>query len=139
MSVNFIYKASDQYNFEMLSDRKMKLFLEQFLTARGWSLEVPLNSRDRIDIEARRGEARWHVHVRGVNCRTIEPVGSFISILGDTLMRMDIAEDKYSIALPDTGPIYRLWKRLPSLAKKRTGLTALFVNPSGLVRESFEE
>ena len=52
MSVNFIYNASDQYNFEMLSDRKMKLFLEQFLTARGWSLEVPLNSRDRIDIEA---------------------------------------------------------------------------------------
>jgi len=42
---------------------------------------------------------------------------------------------RYSIALPDLPQFRGLWSRLPSLAKSRTQITALFVKASGEVDE----
>jgi hypothetical protein len=126
-------------DYRILSDRRMKLFLEQFLLSQGWRLEVPMNLTNGNDIEARRDNRKWNIEIKGVNIQAVEPTDSFLSGLGKILMKMDIPENKYSVAIPDTGPFYRLWKRLPLLVKERTGITALFVNPCGQVRESFEE
>ena len=63
-------------------------------------------------------------------------VNYFIAVLGETLQRMDDANAKYSIALPDMPQFCGLWNRLPRLAKDRTRISMLFVDPDGRVRES---
>ena len=59
----------------------------------------------------------------------------FISMLGETLQRMDDPSAKYSIAIPDVKQFRNLWYRLPNLAKQRTSITALFVAGNGNVSE----
>jgi len=59
----------------------------------------------------------------------------FIGILGETLQRMDDPAAKYSIAVPDIAQFRGLWSRLPSVAKSRTAITALFVSENGSVEE----
>jgi len=65
-------------------------------------------------------------------------VNYFIGILGETLQRMDDPASKYSISLPDVPQFRRLWSRLPHLAKKRTGITVLFISAKGEVTEMAE-
>jgi len=60
-------------------------------------------------------------------------VNYFLSILGEILQRMDDPEAKYSIALPDIKQFRLLWERFPSLAKKRTGISILFVDSNGKI------
>ena len=62
-------------------------------------------------------------------------VNYFLAILGETLQRMESAETRYSITLPDVPQFRGLWQRLPELAKRRTTITALFVGADGSVRE----
>lgn len=59
----------------------------------------------------------------------------FLSILGETLQRMEDPGASYSIALPDLPQFKRLWERLPNAAKARTGISALFVRADGDVTE----
>jgi hypothetical protein len=63
-------------------------------------------------------------------------VNYFLAVLSETLQRMDDPHAKYSIALPDVKQFRNLWNRLPLLAKKRTGITALFIDEQGNVSES---
>jgi hypothetical protein len=62
-------------------------------------------------------------------------VNYFLMVLGETLQRMDDAKARYSISLPDLAQYRELWRRLPELAKTRTGITALFVDETGRVAE----
>jgi hypothetical protein len=62
-------------------------------------------------------------------------VNYFVVILGEVLQRMENPAARYSIALPDMRQFRGLWARLPSLAKKRLGITALFVGEDGEVEE----
>ena len=62
-------------------------------------------------------------------------VNYFISMLGETLQRMDDPDAKYSIAVPDVQQFRKLWGRLPQLAKQRTGISVLFVSRDGSVEE----
>jgi hypothetical protein len=118
-----------------LPDKKIKQILEIFLISQGWHPEINWKPNHGIDIEAKRENQRWIIEVKSTSLLVQEPVNSFVSVLGKILQRMDDQNNKYSVAMPDTEPFNRLWKRLPLLAKQRTGITALFVNPSGLVRE----
>jgi hypothetical protein len=63
-------------------------------------------------------------------------VNSFLAILGELLQRMNDENARYSIALPDLHQFRALWDKLPPVAKKRTAITALFVNESGSVVEA---
>jgi hypothetical protein len=63
-------------------------------------------------------------------------VNYFLAILGELLQRMDDEATKYSIALPDLPQFRGLWDGLPTLAKTRTGITALFVSQDGSVIET---
>jgi hypothetical protein len=58
-------------------------------------------------------------------------VNYFLGALGEILQRMDDPDARYSVAFPDIAQFRRLWERLPALAKKRTGISALFVAASG--------
>lgn len=121
---------------ERLSEDELKEFLDAWLHSQGWSTRIAWAKARGIDIEASRGGKRWLIEVKGLGSRDAMRVNYFLGILGETLQRMADEEAKYSIALPDVPQFRGLWSRLPELAKSRTTITALFVSPEGVVRES---
>jgi hypothetical protein len=109
--------------------------MEAFLVSDGWVPDVSFGRSHVVDIEAKRGTDKWIIKVKGSSSLNPEIINSFVSVLGEILQRMDDQKCKYSLALPDTKPFRRLWERLPTLAKERTGITALFVSQTGKVTE----
>ncbi len=122
-------------NPDCLQDKRVRQILENFLASERWNPEITAFSKRGVDIDARRNGERWVIRVKVAQCSGSEIVDFFVSVLGEALQRMNEQSCKYSIALPDTKPFRRLWQRLPSLAKTRTGITALFVSPTGVVIE----
>jgi hypothetical protein len=122
-------------NTGYLPEKKMKYILEEFLASQGWFRENSEFDYHDIDLQVRRGEEMWRIEIKSAFTLTHEIINSFVSVLGQTLQRMDDENYKYSIALPDTKPFRRLWERLPPLVKSRTGITALFVHETGRVEE----
>lgn len=120
---------------DVFAEDRLKAVLEQWLAADGWSTEIAWAKQRGVDIHARRSEERWLIEVKGIGSRPEMRVNYFIGILGETLQRMDDPAAKYSIALPDVPQFRNLWKRLPQLAKKRTGISVLFVSAEGKVIE----
>jgi hypothetical protein len=117
------------------SENRIKQILEIFLTSHGWEVDINWGDNTGMDIQAFNGKERWIIEVSTCQAKNPAPVYSFVSILGELLQRMDDPQCKYSIALPDIQPFHRLWKRFPRTASMRTGITALFINPSGMVLE----
>jgi hypothetical protein len=118
-----------------LMGKKIKKFLETYLSAQGWETRVAWGFTHGVDIEARRGKQKWIIEVKGTEPLYPMPVGAFVSVLGEVLQRMDDPACKYSVAFPEAEQFRRLWERLPPLAKQRTGITALFVTLMGDVIE----
>ncbi len=115
----------------------MRQILDHFLTAQGWILKDITRADQPFEVEAQQGNNKWIIQIKNSSYQLQDPVTAFVSVLGEILQRMDNPNTKYSIALPDTDPFCRLWKRLPELPKQKTGITALFVNPLGFVREEY--
>ena len=118
-----------------VSEKKMKQILEIYLTSRDWEPKINWRANHGVDIEARYGTKKWIIEVKGSGIYSPVLTNYFLSVLGEILQRMDDPGCKYSIALPDVNQFHKLWERLPSLAKDRAGITALFVNPTGHVTE----
>lgn len=118
-----------------LSEDWIKERLKQWLEAQGWEVIVTWGRTHGVDVEARKGLDRWILEVKGQGSRPEMRVNYFVGILGELLQRMDDSNAKYSIVLPDLTQFRRLWERLPALAKARIGLTAIFVDAAGNVRE----
>ena len=120
-----------------LGEDQLKAHLEKWLNADGWRARVAWGRERGVDIEAvgRDGE-RWLIEVKGCGSRSAMRVNYFIAVLGETLQRMDDANARYSIALPDMPQFHGLWDRLPRLAKERTRISMLFVGADGRVREA---
>ncbi|NOU80351.1 MarR family transcriptional regulator [Paenibacillus sp. LMG 31459] len=117
------------------SEDNIKKILVRYLNSRGWKTQVAWGRLPGIDINAIRGNERWIIEVKGLGSSNPMNVNYFLGILAETLQRMDDPNAKYSIALPDVRQFRNLWTRLPILAKKRTGISALFINEQGEVRE----
>jgi hypothetical protein len=126
-------KTRDQS--DSLSEDKLKEHLEKCLVDKGWRTDIAWGNARGADIVATRGRDRWVIEVKGISSRPPMRVNYFLAILGETLQRMDDPRAKYSIALPDVQQFRTLWQRLPHIAKKRTGITALFVSEDGSVTE----
>lgn len=120
---------------ENLSEDQLKHILAKWLEDDGWKVSVAWAKERGLDIEAKRGNERWCIEAKG--CGSLQPmrVNYFIGILGETLQRMGDPKARYSIALPDLKQFRGLWDRLPSLAKKRTSISAIFVRADGTVAE----
>lgn len=124
-------KPIKNHDVEGLSEDEIKQALVDWLSKDGWKSTVAWGNTRGIDVEAKRGEERWVIEVKGPGSRQPMRVNYFISILGETLQRMDDPASNYSIALPDL-PQYRgLWERLPRLAKSRTKISIIFVSVDG--------
>ncbi|MCZ6491942.1 MAG: MarR family transcriptional regulator [Acidobacteria bacterium] len=118
-----------------LSEDELKLKLQKWLETKGWTVDVQLGRNRGIDVEATRDEARWVIEAKGRGSRTQMQRNYFLEVLGALLLRMDDPNVRYSIALPDLKRFRNLWQSLPDLAKSRTGISALFVDPFGSVEE----
>jgi hypothetical protein len=116
-----------------LSEDRLKILLKAWLEAEGWLVEVAWAKLRGIDIHARRGVERWIIEAKGGGSLDAMRVNYFLAVLGETLQRMDDPRAAYSIALPDVKQFRNLWSRLPSLAKQRTSITALFVREDGRI------
>jgi hypothetical protein len=118
-----------------LQEDSIKEFLRTHLEAREWKVAIVQGGAHGIDIDAKRGEERWIIEVKG--CGSLNPmrVNYFLGALGELLQRMNDPEARYSIAVPDLPQFRGLWNRLPSLAKQKTGISCLFVRADGNVEE----
>ena len=118
-----------------LQEDSVKEFLRIYLEADAWKAAVVQGGAHGIDIDAKRGEERWIIEVKG--CGSLNPmrVNYFLGALGELLQRMSDPEARYSIAVPDLPQFRGLWNRLPSLAKQKTGISCLFVRADGHVEE----
>ncbi|MEE9230653.1 MAG: MarR family transcriptional regulator [Acidobacteriota bacterium] len=114
-----------------LSEDEVKTALKAWLEDRGWTTEIAWGRARGIDIEATKGKVHWIIEVKGCGSLSAMRVNYFLGVLGETLQRMDDPTALYSIAFPDMKQFRGLWDRLPSVAKQRTGITALFVGAQG--------
>jgi hypothetical protein len=122
-------------NDTLFSEDQLKMLLQGWLEAQGWTVEVAWAKTRGIDLHARRGEQRWIIEAKGSGSRDAMRVNYFPAVLGETLQRMDDPKAAYSIALPDLKQFRNLWSRLPMVAKQRTKITALFVKGDGRVEQ----
>ncbi|MFP3391796.1 MarR family transcriptional regulator [Brevibacillus sp. SIMBA_040] len=120
----------------VLTEDTLKEVLKKHLQSDGWEMEIAWGRTPGIDINAYRGTERWIIEVKGLGSSNPMNVNYFLGVLAETLQRMDDPDAKYSIALPDVKQFRNLWGRLPLLAKKRTGISAIFINEAGEVIES---
>jgi hypothetical protein len=119
-----------------LSEDEVKKLVLKHLESGGWTAETAWGKQHGIDIDARRGKERWIIEAKGCGSRAPMRVNYFLSALGELLQRMDDKAAKYSIAVPDMEAYTALWSKLPEPAKKRTGISCLFVNANGTVTEA---
>ena len=116
---------------EPLQEDDIKQILNDYLIKNGWKTKVAWGHQQGIDMEAVKENKRWVIEVKGSGSRQPMRVNYFISILGETLQRMNDSEARYSIALPDLEQFRRLWERLPKLAKERTTIDLILVDDNG--------
>jgi len=117
-----------------LSEDQVKEAVAGWLCAKGWRIDtLKLGCNRGIDIVAVNNDKRWIIEAKGQGSRQEMRVNYFLGVLGEILQRMDDPAAKYSIALPATPQFRNLWARLPKIAKVRTGITAIFVSPSGAI------
>jgi len=117
-------------------EEEVKQHLERWLAFEGWEVEIAHLSDHGIDIDARRGEERWVIEVKGRGSRNEMRHNYFVNVLGQITQRMSDRDAKYSIAVPDLPQFRRLWGRYPDIAKQRLGISCLFVGAAGKVDES---
>jgi hypothetical protein len=120
-----------------MSEGEVKKKIKEWLEDEGWSVAVECGADPGADIEAGRGSERWVIEAKGSGSRNEMRSNHFLSVLGETLRRMDDPQASYSIALPDMRKFRNLWARFPALAKTRTGISALFVGIDGKVDQVY--
>jgi hypothetical protein len=120
-----------------LGEDEVKERLRQHLESNGWQVEVKWGKTPGTDVKATKGTARWIIEAKGWAGGSEQQQGEYFKdVLGELLQRMGIDDAKYSIAFPAIPRYQGLWKRLPDLAKRRTGISCLFVDEQGRVVES---
>ena len=127
------YRKECQYSDfkNALQEEDIKHILANFLISEGWNIKVAWGHQQGIDIDAQKNEKRWIIEVKGPGSRQPMRVNYFISILGETLQRMNDTTARYSIALPDIEQYRKLWDKLPKLAKERTTIDLILVDENG--------
>ena len=119
-----------------LGEDEVKELAKRHLESDGWQVSVKAGKTHGVDVEATKGTARWVIEVKGYAGGKVEMQGEYFKdVLGEILQRMAFEGEKYSIAFPDAPRYRNLWEQLPNLAKRRTGISCLFVDKQGRVVE----
>jgi len=118
-----------------LSEDFVKEAVRTWLHAHGWETEIAWGREKGIDIVARRQSESWIIEAKGQGISPQAQGSYFLNGLSELLCRMDDPSSRYSLAFPDLRRYRGLWERLPRLVKDKLGLSMLFVNPTGGIRE----
>lgn len=116
-----------------ISEDDVKRAVKERLEKAGWECNVAWGGAHGIDIDAHRNGRRWIIEAKGSGKSNPQRVNYFVGALGELLQRTNDPNADYGIALPDVDQYRKLWDRLPSLAKRRMRLSALFVAEDGSV------
>ncbi|HXZ94467.1 MAG TPA: hypothetical protein VEG28_00950 [Dehalococcoidia bacterium] len=118
-----------------LSENEIEQILRFHLIVQDWDVKITTRSNHHSDVVAVRGSERWVIEVASMKDSSL--INSFVAALGELLQRMDVdgPHGKYTVAFPDIKPFRRLWERLPSLMKRKTGITAIFIDETGKITE----
>lgn len=116
-----------------ISEDEVKAVVRDFLTARGLHVEVRWGRDRGVDITASGPNERWVIEAKGEVFSPQQQGNYFLGALGELIQRMDDPHARYALALPDTPRCRGLVHRLPTLARRRLGLTVFFVHRSGAV------
>ena len=124
-----------QKHAKCASVNRITHLLQLHLVSEGWRVKIKRRFNFSYDIDAVRDKENWIIEINSTGNAALTE--TFVAALGEILQRMDIDDPnlKYSVAFPDNIPFRRLWERLPALAKKKIGITALFVEETGNVIE----
>lgn len=128
------HRKRSRSNDVYLSEDEVKEILVAWLEQHGWTVTTAWGQQRGADCVADKAGERWIIEVKGCGSRQPMRVNYFLAILGELLQRMDDPNTYYSIALPEINQFEGLWRRLPELAKSRTGISAIFVGAAGRVR-----
>ena len=116
-----------------MSEEDVKSRLKGWLEAEGWEVRVKWGHGLGVDIEATRGDERWLIEAKGSGSKNPIKQIHFLTALGEALQAMNDPVARYAIAFPDSPKFRRLWAKLPTIAKSRTGVEALFVTAESKV------
>jgi hypothetical protein len=120
-----------------LEEDQVKELLRRYLESQNWKVEIKMGKTRGIDIDARKGTARWIIEAKGWGGGSEQQQGNYFwTAVAEILQRMTLDDAEYSLAFPDIPRYQGLWDRFPNIAKRRTGISCLFVNKEGAVIES---
>ena len=120
---------------ELMSEDEVKEAMSTYLEHRGYSVDVRWGRDRGIDIVATGPEGRLVIEAKGAVSRPAQQQNYFLGALGELIQRMDTADARYGLALPDR-PQYRgLVNRLPQHARDLMRLLVFFVKADGTVEE----
>jgi hypothetical protein len=125
-------RTENKNNF--FTENTLKHRLKIYLISQGWNFDIINKANHGLYIVASRSDEKWVIIISGNKSNNF--VEYFVSAIGSAVHIMDNPVQKYSIVLPDTTPFRNLWKRLSAVAKRRTRISALFVNGDGDIVES---
>jgi len=129
-------KGADIEKPDPLSEDSIKRALERWLRDQGWEPKIAWGRSPGIDVEARRGPARWVIEAKGRGVSPQAQGNYFLGALAELVQRMTDANCRYSLAFPDLARYQGLGNRLPALAKSRLQVSVLFIDERGNVIES---
>ncbi|MBO3744993.1 hypothetical protein J5X84_02860 [Streptosporangiaceae bacterium NEAU-GS5] len=112
----------------LLTEDSVKLAVQKYLEASGWSVTVAWGRDHGIDIEAHRGHEHLYLEAKGEAANPAQQVNYFIGALGELVQRLRDPSASYGLALPDHPQYRRLAERLPPLARQRLNLVVMLVD-----------
>jgi hypothetical protein len=118
-----------------MTEDQVKEALRVWLEAEHWVVAVKLGHDPGIDVAACRDGVRRVIEAKGAGKHDQMRGNFFLRALGELVRRMEDPDALDSLAVLDLAPYRRYWRRLPTLAKQRMRLSALFVTASGCVDE----
>lgn len=124
------------HDAEGLSEDFIKDAIDKWLCAQSWETAIAWGRERGIDIVARRESERWIIEAKGQGNSPQEQGNYFLNGLSELLNRMDDPSARYSLAFPDLRRYQGLWDRLPRLVKDKLGISMLFVDANGTIREA---
>jgi|GEM_PF-1094524 hypothetical protein len=128
-----ISEENDNFSSADGSEDSVKRHIRDWLSEDGWRVEVKWGKERGIDIFACKNDICWIIEAKGIGKYQPMRVNYFLGALAELMQRMSNPHALYSVAFPDISQYRRLWDRLPSLAKERTGVSALFVSDTGKI------
>jgi len=120
------------------SEDDVKRAIQKKLESEGWTVQVAWGNARGIDIVATRERERWVIECKGPGSLPPMQNNYFVGVIGELLQRMSDEKAKHSLAFPDLPKFRRLWIQLPTVAKRRLGLTCFFVSSDQYVAEVLE-